>query len=260
MIARACPEYSFTNPSTLVAISGSGNVAQFTALKVIELGATVKSLSDSKGSLIAIKGFTKEDIQSIGQLKLKGGALDAWVTNQEAQRFTYHAGKFPLLYIIGPGVEFNYYMSTGKRPWTLLPEVHIALPGATQNEVSSEEAKALIKAGVRVIAEGSNMVCQLIRLDPHSTHLRYLKGCTEEAIGVFEASRKAGKGGVWYAPGSKSCSSIAPSHELIDHFPISIRGFQLRRSSRFRPRDGPELAETRLVCTTGRCQAQEHHD
>lgn len=46
----------------------------------------------------------------------------------------------------------------GKRPWTLLSEVHHALPGATQNEVSGEEAEALVKAGVRIVAEGSNMV------------------------------------------------------------------------------------------------------
>lgn len=72
----------------------------------------------------------------------------------------------------------------GKRPWTLIPAIHIALPGATQNEVSGEEAEALVKAGVRIVAEGSNM------------------GCTAEAIDVFEASRKAGHGGVWYAPGS----------------------------------------------------------
>jgi glutamate dehydrogenase (NADP+) len=96
MIARACPEYSFTKSSTLVAISGSGNVAQFTALKVIELGATVKSLSDSKGSLIAEEGYTKEDIQSIGQLKLKGGTLEAWAAKQEPQRFAYHAGALSL--------------------------------------------------------------------------------------------------------------------------------------------------------------------
>jgi len=51
--------------------------------------------------------------------------------------------------------------------------------------VSGEEAEALVKAGVRIVAEGSNM------------------GCTEEAITVFENARKAGKG-VWYAPGSKS--------------------------------------------------------
>jgi len=170
MIAKACPEYSLDKPTTLVAISGSGNVAQFTALKVIELGGTVLSLSDSKGSLISEKGYTKEFVQKIGQLKLKGGSLDS-LSNEEG--YTYHAGK---------------------RPWTLIPTIHIALPGATQNEVSGEEAEALVKAGVRIVAEGSNM------------------GCTAEAIDVFEASRKSGPGGVWYAPGKASnCGGVAVS-------------------------------------------------
>jgi len=165
MIAKAAPQYSLSNKATLVAISGSGNVAQYTALKVIELGATVVSLSDSKGALIAKEatGFTAESIQRIGALKLKGGSLETLSGDQE---YTYHAGK---------------------RPWTLLHKVHIALPGATQNEVSKEEAEALVAAGVKIVAEGSNM------------------GCTAEAIDVFEASRK--KGGpqaVWYAPGKAS--------------------------------------------------------
>jgi len=172
MIAKSCPEHSLDNPSTIVAISGSGNVSQFTALKVIELGATVRSLSDSKGALIATEAFTREDVLSIGQLKLKGGSLEEWVKTQAPSRFTYYPGK---------------------RPWTLLPVIHHALPGATQNEVSGEEAEALVKAGVRIVAEGSNM------------------GCTEEAITVFENARKAGKG-VWYAPGKASnCGGVAVS-------------------------------------------------
>ena len=77
-----------------------------------------------------------------------------------------------------------FFFFLGKRPWTLIPKIHIALPGATQNEVSGEEAEALVKAGVRIVAEGSNM------------------GCTAEAIEVFETSRKGGHGGLWYAPGS----------------------------------------------------------
>lgn len=93
MIAKSCPEHSLDNPSTIVAISGSGNVSQFTALKVIELGATVKSLSDSKGALIATEAFTKEDVLSIGQLKLKGGSLEQWVKTQTSSRFTYYPGK-----------------------------------------------------------------------------------------------------------------------------------------------------------------------
>ncbi|KAF4616280.1 hypothetical protein D9613_008786 [Agrocybe pediades] len=170
MIAKACPEYSLDKPTTLVAISGSGNVSQYTALKVIELGATVLTLSDSKGSLVAEKGYTKEFIHKIGELKLKGGSLET-LANEPG--YTYHAGV---------------------RPWTLVPTVHIALPGATQNEVSGEEAEALVKAGVRIVAEGSNM------------------GCTTEAIEIFEASRRSGPGGVWYAPGKASnCGGVAVS-------------------------------------------------
>jgi glutamate dehydrogenase (NADP+) len=180
MIANSCPEHSLTSPSTLVAISGSGNVSQYTALKVISLGATVLSLSDSKGSLIANdqeKGFTKEVVESIGQLKLKGGSLSEFKSFTPEGAYTWHEGK---------------------RPWTLLPKVHIALPGATENEVSGEEAQALIDAGVRIVAEGSNM------------------GCTQEAIDVFEASRLKGTSSgtkpVWYAPGKASnCGGVAVS-------------------------------------------------
>jgi glutamate dehydrogenase (NADP+) len=170
MIAKSCPEYSLTLPSTLVAISGSGNVAQYTALKVIELGATVISLSDSRGSLIAETGYTAEFVHEIAQLKLKGGSLESLAGTPG---YTYHAGA---------------------RPWTLVPKCHIALPGATQNEVSKEEAEALVAAGVRIVAEGSNM------------------GCTEEAVHVFEENRKATAKGVWYAPGKASnCGGVAVS-------------------------------------------------
>lgn len=145
----------------IVAISGSGNVAQYAALKAIELGATVVSLSDSKGCLVAESGHsvTPEDIQKIAILKLKRQALTEFV----------HEGKYKYI--------------EGARPWTHV-KVDIALPCATQNEVSKEEAEALVASGARFIAEGSNM------------------GCTQEAIDVFEAHRKEKKGeAIWYAPG-----------------------------------------------------------
>ncbi|KAL1612481.1 NADP-dependent glutamate dehydrogenase [Paraconiothyrium brasiliense] len=144
-----------------VAISGSGNVAQYAALKVIELGGTVVSLSDSKGSLIATegKGFTPEDISKIAALKLKREALTAL-----------------------EGHSYNYI--EGARPWKHVGNVDVALPSATQNEVSQDEAEALIAAGCKFIAEGSNM------------------GCTQEAIDSFEAHRKSNQGNaIWYAPG-----------------------------------------------------------
>merc|ERR1712058_182410 len=72
----------------------------------------------------------------------------------------------------------------GARPWLQVGQVDVALHGATQNEVSREEAEGLIKAGCKFVAEGSNM------------------GCTQEAIEVFESHRKANKdGAIWYAPG-----------------------------------------------------------
>ncbi|PVF95065.1 putative NADP-specific glutamate dehydrogenase [Serendipita vermifera] len=164
---------SFSNPETKVLISGSGNVAQFAALKCIELGCRVMSLSDSKGSLIATddKGFTKEDVDKIAALKLKQGVLDQ---------------------VVREGLEWH----PNKRPWCLVSQADIALPCATQNEVSEEEAKALVAAGVRLVAEGSNM------------------GCTQEAIDVFETSRRTGTAAnsVWYAPGKASnCGGVAVS-------------------------------------------------
>ena len=73
----------------------------------------------------------------------------------------------------------------GARPWTHVGDVDVALPCATQNEVSGAEADALIKQKCRYIAEGSNM------------------GCEQEAIEKFEKARKEKKQGegIWYAPG-----------------------------------------------------------
>ncbi|CAK7234401.1 NADP-dependent glutamate dehydrogenase [Sporothrix curviconia] len=157
-----------------VALSGSGNVAQYAALKLIELGATVVSLSDSKGALIAKDGgFTPADVATIADLKVDRKALTEFSVED---RFTY--------------IE-------GARPWVHVGKVDVALPSATQNEVSGEEAKALIAAGAKFIAEGSNM------------------GCTQDAIDIFEADRVANKGtkdAVWYAPGKASnCGGVAVS-------------------------------------------------
>jgi glutamate dehydrogenase (NADP+) len=143
-----------------VAVSGSGNVAQYAALKAIELGAKVVSLSDSTGSLIAKEGkfFTPEDVEKIAALKVKRQPLSVF----ETETYTY---------------------LEGERPWTHV-KVDVALPCATQNEVSKEEAEYLVANGCKFIAEGSNM------------------GCTQEAIDIFEAERKEKKAdAIWYAPG-----------------------------------------------------------
>ncbi|KAK4055189.1 NADP-dependent glutamate dehydrogenase [Microbotryomycetes sp. JL201] len=121
-----------------VLISGAGNVAQYAALKVIELGGSVLSLSDSKGTLLAPEsGYPADLVHQIAELKLKGGYLKDLSTPS----------------------GFKYV--EGSRPWTLLSSVDVALPCATQNEVNGQEAEALVKAGVMCVAEGANMPCDL---------------------------------------------------------------------------------------------------
>ena len=103
---------------------------------MIELGGIVVALSDSRGSLISTdgKGFTPEIIATIATLKLKGGYLTA----------------------LGPLDGFKWV--EGDRPWVHFESLDVALPCATQNEVSGQEAEKLVQAGCGFIAEGSNMV------------------------------------------------------------------------------------------------------
>lgn len=162
-----------------VAVSGSGNVAQYAALKAIELGARVVSLSDSRGTLLATAegGFAPEDIEAIAALKLKHGSLTDFVA------------------AAGDKGASSFKHLEGARPWAHVGAVDVALPCATQNEVSEEEARTLAAAGCRFVAEGSNM------------------GCTQEAIHVFEETRRAdGAKGVWYGPGkAANCGGVAVS-------------------------------------------------
>ena len=105
--------------------------------------------------------MTAEEVSTIAQLKV------------ERKQLSEIADKLKGFKYIG-----------GARPWLQVGDVDVALPCATQNEVSGEEAEGLIKAKVKFVAEGSNM------------------GCTQEAIDVFEKHRKANKGeAIWYAPG-----------------------------------------------------------
>ena len=170
-----------------VAISGSGNVAQYAALKAIELGATIVSLSDSKGTIIATKdsGITPAEVSFIADLKVKRKQLtELSETAEHKDSFKYH---------------------DGQRPWKTAGKVDIALPCATQNEVSGDEASALIEAGAKFVAEGSNM------------------GCSQDAIDVFEKHRKEKKGeAIWYAPGKfdlplRTISASFPAFLVCHH-------------------------------------------
>ncbi|HRP68460.1 MAG TPA: NADP-specific glutamate dehydrogenase [Turneriella sp.] len=115
-----------------VLISGSGNVAQYAALKARELGGKVITFSDSDGTLYAQDGFDDEAIQSVMDLK-----------NNRRGRLAE----------LGEDARFEYI--SGKRPWHIPGE--IALPCATQNELDENDARALVANGVVCVAEGANM-------------------------------------------------------------------------------------------------------
>lgn len=123
-----------------VAISGSGNVAQYAARKVMDLGGKVISLSDSEGTLYCESGLTEEQWSALLELK-----------NVQRGRISELAPRF--------GLEF----CAGKAPWELACD--IALPCATQNELDAEAARTLLRNGCVCVAEGANMPTTLEAVD-----------------------------------------------------------------------------------------------
>ena len=116
-----------------VVISGSGNVAQYAAEKAIELGATVLTLSDSKGYIHDADGINSEKLKHV-----------MFIKNEKRGRISEYVAKYPKAKFI-----------KGERPWSV--KCDIALPCATQNELNGDEAKALIANGCMCVSEGANM-------------------------------------------------------------------------------------------------------
>ena len=115
-----------------VAVSGSGNVAQYAIEKAMSLGARVITASDSAGTVVDEAGFTAEKLARLCEIK---ASRDGRVAD--------YAREFGLTYL------------EGKQPWSV--PVDIALPCATQNELDVEAAQTLIANGVKAVAEGANM-------------------------------------------------------------------------------------------------------
>jgi glutamate dehydrogenase (NADP+) len=113
-------------------VSGSGNVAQYAVEKAIQLGAKVVTMSDSDGFIHDPSGIDEEKLAYVMELK-----------NVKRGRIREYADKY--------GCEFH----EDKTPWGVKADV--AFPCATQNEITGEDAKQMIKNGVRVVAEGANM-------------------------------------------------------------------------------------------------------
>ena len=116
-----------------VAISGSGNVAQYAAQKALELGAKVVTFSDSNGSIYDPEGIDEEKLAYVFELKnVRRGRIKEYVT------------KYP-----------NAQYLEGQRPWSI--PCDIALPCATQNEIDKADAETLVKNGCYCVSEGANM-------------------------------------------------------------------------------------------------------
>jgi len=115
-----------------VSVSGSGNVAQYSVEKAMQLGAKVITVSDSSGTVYDPEGFTPEKLAILMDVK-----------NHHYGRVNDYAAKVRAEFL------------PGKTPWHIPADV--ALPSATQNELDEEDARTLIANGVLCVAEGANM-------------------------------------------------------------------------------------------------------
>lgn len=116
-----------------VLISGSGNVAQFAAEKILDLGGTILTLSDSSGTLYVEQGIDREKLDHIMDLK-----------NNRRARIHEFRDRYP-----------DAQFLEGQRPWSI--PCNIALPCATQNEIDADDAKQLLANGCICVTEGANM-------------------------------------------------------------------------------------------------------
>ena len=143
-----------------VSISGSGNVAQYAAQKVIELGGKVISVSDSEGTLHFADGMSCAQWAELMELK-----------NVRRGRLTEMAAQHGLPFL------------AGQRPWAL--PCDIALPCATQNELDANDARTLLSNGCICVAEGANMPSTLEAVDLFiEAGILYAPGKASNAGGV----------------------------------------------------------------------------
>ena len=113
-------------------VSGSGNVAQYTVEKLLQLGAKVVTLSDSNGMIYDEGGIDTKELQCVLELKnVQRGRIKDCVKDFKCKYFE------------------------NKKPWGI--KCDIAFPSATQNEIDADDAKTLVKNGCMAIGEGANM-------------------------------------------------------------------------------------------------------
>ena len=120
-------------------VSGSGNVAQFTTEKIIELGGTVVTLSDSSGYIFDEQGIDTEKLAYVMDLK-----------NMRRGRLSEYAEKYPdsVYTPVDPKLDYNPLWNH---------KAHCAMPCATQNEINGTDGANLLKNGIYLVSEGANM-------------------------------------------------------------------------------------------------------
>ncbi|MCI5122422.1 MAG: glutamate dehydrogenase, partial [Candidatus Electrothrix sp. AUS4] len=148
-------------------ISGSGNVAQYTAEKLLELGGKVLTLSDSSGYIYDEEGIDAEKLQYIMQLK-----------NIRRARIREYCEKYPqAVYTeVNPELDYNPLWNH---------KADCAMPCATQNEINGQDARHLLKNGVLLVCEGANMPSTSDAIDIFLEHkIFYGPGKAANAGGV----------------------------------------------------------------------------
>ncbi len=182
-----------------VAVSGSGNVAQYAMKKLEELGGLAITASDSSGYVYDPEGIKGEKLDYLLDLKQK-----------QRGRISEYAKKYKTQYF------------ENKKPWDVACD--IALPCASQNELYAEDAKELVKNGVKYVAEGANMPT------------------TPDAMAIFKES------GVLFAPGKASNAGG-----------VATSGFEMSQTSQ-RLNWEPEEVDRRLkgVMQSIHAQCAEH--
>ncbi|WP_289037424.1 NADP-specific glutamate dehydrogenase [uncultured Zobellia sp.] len=144
-----------------VVISGSGNVAQYAAEKVLQLGGKIVTLSDSGGYIYDAAGIDAEKLAFVMELK-----------NEMRGRISEYTEKYK-------SAEYH----KGKTPWDV--KCDIALPCATQNELLAADAKTLIDNGCMCVAEGANMPCDTDAVHTfHDAKILFAPGKASNAGGV----------------------------------------------------------------------------
>jgi glutamate dehydrogenase (NADP+) len=147
-------------------VSGSGNVAQYTVQKITQLGGRAVTLSDSGGYIYDEKGIDAEKLAYIMELK-----------NVRRGRIKEYADKFKVVYTpIDAKLDYNPLWNH---------TAHCAFPSATQNEINGKDAANLVKNGVYVVSEGSNMPTTLEGVNVFLQHkILYGPGKAANAGGV----------------------------------------------------------------------------